>query len=279
MRIRRIAILIDGGYFYKRLPSLVEEAHCKTPEAIATSAYLLAKRHVQNLIREPYKIKPSHWLDHVYRIFYYDAHPYSNTEMNPITGKQVFFEKTPQAKRFRELHNALRKRRKFALRLGHLSKEEGWKIRSATKTKKILRTKQWIHVFQDAIENSTSGKSPQALTPEQVTDLKKIIQTWNDIAPDDVSLGLRQKGVDMRIGLDIATITLKKQADTIILVTGDSDFVPAAKVARREGVEFLLDPLWQNVKDDLNEHVDGIVSVFRNPKSNDPPEEILDTEE
>ena len=51
----------------------------------------------------------------------------------------------------------------------------------------------------------------------------------------------------MRIGLDIASITLKKQANIIVLVSDDSDFVPAAKLARREGVRFILDPLWQNV--------------------------------
>ncbi len=69
----------------------------------------------------------------------------------------------------------------------------------------------------------------------------------------------------MRIGIDVTTLTLKKQVDSIILVTGDSDFVPAAKVARREGVEFLLDPLWQNVNDDLNEHIDGLVWVHGQP--------------
>ena len=69
----------------------------------------------------------------------------------------------------------------------------------------------------------------------------------------------------MRIGIDITTLTLKRQVDTIILVTGDSDFVPAAKVARREGVEFLLDPMWHTVNDDLLEHVDGIVSGFAKP--------------
>jgi uncharacterized LabA/DUF88 family protein len=69
----------------------------------------------------------------------------------------------------------------------------------------------------------------------------------------------------MRIGLDIASMTLKHQADTVILVTGDSDFVPAAKLARREGVEFLLDPLWQQVSEELTEHVDEVVSVFPRP--------------
>jgi len=51
---------------------------------------------------------------------------------------------------------------------------------------------------------------------------------------------------------------------------GDSDFVPAAKLARREGVEFLLDPLWQQVSDELNEHVDGVVSVFPKPPADGP---------
>ena len=69
----------------------------------------------------------------------------------------------------------------------------------------------------------------------------------------------------MRIGLDIASITLKKQAQTIILVAGDSDFVPAAKLARREGMEFILDPLWQKVSPDLFEHIDGLQSGFFNP--------------
>lgn len=70
----------------------------------------------------------------------------------------------------------------------------------------------------------------------------------------------------MRIGLDIASITLKRQADTVILVSGDSDFVPAAKLARREGVTFILDPLWHNVSNDLLEHIDGLRSGFYNPK-------------
>jgi uncharacterized LabA/DUF88 family protein len=96
-------------------------------------------------------------------------------------------------------------------------------------------------------------------------DLQNIANSWREIREDDVSFGLRQKGVDMRMGLDIASITLKQQADTLVLVTGDSDFVPAAKLARREGMEFLLDPLWQSVSDDLNEHVDGVISGFPRP--------------
>ena len=67
-----------------------------------------------------------------------------------------------------------------------------------------------------------------------------------------------QKGVDMRIGLDIASLAYKKEVNQIVLISGDSDFVPAAKLARREGIDFVLDPLGAKVKDNLFEHIDGL---------------------
>ena len=70
----------------------------------------------------------------------------------------------------------------------------------------------------------------------------------------------------MRIGIDIASITLKRQAEIIVLVSGDAGFVPASKVARREGVQFILDPLWQDIPFDLSEHIDGLRSGFPRPK-------------
>lgn len=69
---------------------------------------------------------------------------------------------------------------------------------------------------------------------------------------------MMQKGVDMRIGLDIASLAYKKEVNQIVLISGDSDFVPAAKLARREGIDFVLDPLGAKVKDNLFEHIDGL---------------------
>lgn len=46
---------------------------------------------------------------------------------------------------------------------------------------------------------------------------------------------LQQKGVDMLIGLDIATIAITGQAERIIFIANDTDFVPALKFARRTG--------------------------------------------
>lgn len=80
----------------------------------------------------------------------------------------------------------------------------------------------------------------------------------DDITTNDLELNLEQKGVDMCIGVDISSLVFKKQVNQIILVSGDSDFVPAAKQARREGIDFILDPMRSTIKDDLFEHIDGI---------------------
>ncbi|WP_156550102.1 NYN domain-containing protein, partial [Gallibacterium salpingitidis] len=67
-----------------------------------------------------------------------------------------------------------------------------------------------------------------------------------------------QKGVDMKLGIDITSVVLKKLANKIILISGDSDFVPAAKLARVEGAHFILDAMGREVKGDLAEHIDGL---------------------
>ncbi|UVP31194.1 NYN domain-containing protein [Bacteroides faecis] len=56
--------------------------------------------------------------------------------------------------------------------------------------------------------------------------LKKEI-SLDDINADDVYYELRQKGIDMKIGVDIASLSLKGFVDKIVLISGDSDFVPA----------------------------------------------------
>ena len=49
-----------------------------------------------------------------------------------------------------------------------------------------------------------------------------------------------QKGVDMRIGLDIAAYSTGHLAERIILITNDTDCVPAMKFARKEGLQTIL---------------------------------------
>jgi len=71
----------------------------------------------------------------------------------------------------------------------------------------------------------------------------------------------------MKIGVDIASLALKRFVDRIVLISGDSDFVPAAKLARREGIDFILDPMGAEVEPTLFEHIDGLDSSVKKIRS------------
>lgn len=45
------------------------------------------------------------------------------------------------------------------------------------------------------------------------------------------------------------------------LIYENSDFVPAAKFARKEGVDFILDPMMNNIDSSLHEHIDGLMTI------------------
>jgi len=158
----------------------------------------------------------------LYRIFFYDCPPLEKQMRDPLTKKNVNFKASEEAIFRQDLHQRLRTKRKVALRLGHLSDMTEWTIK-----------------------------------PRVIGELLKGKRQFDSLTSDDIIPSVKQKGVDMRIGLDISTLVLKKQIDQIILIAGDADFIPAAKLARREGVDFVLDPMWLPVSDGLHEHIDG----------------------
>lgn len=77
----------------------------------------------------------------------------------------------------------------------------------------------------------------------------------------DVFLSLEQKGVDMRIGIDVATLALKRIVDRIILISGDTDMIPALKLARREGVQVVLVELGVSLSRALDEDSDLVRKI------------------
>lgn len=164
----------------------------------------------------------------LYRIFYYDCPPLGKTVYHPLLKRGVDFRHSETYEWTNNFFSELKKQRKVALRLGELSDSyASYKISAS------------------ALKDICSGD-------------KKI----EDLSESDFSISFQQKGVDMRIGLDIASLSYKKQIDQIILIAGDSDFVPAAKLARREGIDFILDPMWATIKDSLFEHIDGLMSQW-----------------
>ncbi len=177
--------------------------------------------------------------EQLYRILVYDCAPLSKRAHNPVTGRSIDFGKTPLFAFRTALHRALICKRKVALRLGELSDGQRWTLTESA-TRRLLR---------------------REITADQLTE--------RDVVYDTV-----QKGVDMKLGIDIASIAYKKLADRVVLITGDCDFVPAAKLARREGLDVVLDPLWNRVAPSLHEHIDGLKSVWPNPATSRKSSEV-----
>lgn len=169
----------------------------------------------------------------LYRIFYYDCPPSDGNAYHPLTDKTINLRKTPKYDWMISFLDALRHQRKYALRMGRLSETQAHYDIKYDSLKKIMRGDLAI----------------------------------SDLTEDDFSIDIQQKGVDMKIGVDISSLAFKRQVNQIILISGDSDFVPAAKQARREGIDFILDPMGSPIKPDLHEHIDGIrthINKFKN---------------
>lgn len=169
-------------------------------------------------------LSDKHETRRLYRIFYYDCPPLGKQQYHPLLKRTIDMSKTPMFAWSNEFHDILTSKRKVALRFGELAESQAQYTLKSEILKKLCRKEMTI---DDLTENHFQFVSPQ-------------------------------KGVDMKIGVDIASLAYKKQVNQIILISGDSDFVPAAKLARREGIDFILDPMKAEIKENLFEHIDGI---------------------
>jgi uncharacterized LabA/DUF88 family protein len=154
------------------------------------------------------------------RIYFYDAVPASGVLTNPIDGTKVDLGASPHYSSNISLHQALELQPDFALRMGDAA-VYGWTV---------------------------GEKALKSLTQAPRAPVAK------DLVPD-----IQQKGVDLRIGLDLARLALRALVDSVVVVTGDSDLIPAFKFARREGIRVYLDHMGHGVKRELKVHADLIL--------------------
>ena len=169
--------------------------------------------------------------EQLYRIFVYDCAPLSKKVHNPLTGRCIDFRRTATYAFRTQLHRALVCKRRVALRLGELSDGNRWLLKQEPTRRLLCRE----------------------------TTIDQLVES-------DVTYDTVQKGVDIKFGIDIASLAYKKLVERVVLITGDSDFVPAAKLARREGLDVILDPLWNRITSSLREHVDGLKTVWPDPR-------------
>ena len=160
----------------------------------------------------------------LYRIFYYTAEPFAGERTNPLNGTVYRFGETRTHRQKYNLIGAIEREPHVAVRRGVLV-FHGWKLNPQVERRLIRQSSH---------------------NPEPITD--------SDIRPN-----FTQKGVDMRIGLDIATLALKRLVSDIVVVTGDLDMVPAFKLARREGLGAYLYMMGCSGRDQLCVHSDRVI--------------------
>jgi uncharacterized LabA/DUF88 family protein len=227
------AILVDGAFFLRRFKHCFPDNNRSDPTSVAEGLGVLAYWHLVQ------RIGPTEVMEQVarnallaesrqfYRLFFYDCPPLEKRMHTPLGRRSIDFSKSPEAIFRRKLHSEILKLRKSALRLGRLNETSRWRLTEAATARLI--------------------ESPDRFAP---TD-------------DDFEIDTKQKGVDMRLGLDVASLAFKKQVDQIVIVAADADFVPAAKLARREGMDVVLDRMGERqAAPDLLEHVDALRDCF-----------------
>jgi len=76
-----------------------------------------------------------------------------------------------------------------------------------------------------------------------------------------------QKGVDMRIGIDIASMSERAIVERVVLLSGDTDMVPAMKHARKCGIQVVAVELPdRRLPSDLLTHADIHRKIDRPPE-------------
>ena len=163
-----------------------------------------------------------HQDEELFRIYAYHCPPYSGTEMHPVSREPMHFKNSSTYQSMTKLLGELSLMDNVAFRSGEIS-FNGWVIKKHS--------------------------------------AEEIYKKKRELNKDDFQPDLKQKRVDIKIGLDVAWLSSKGIVDKIILVTGDSDFIPAMKFARREGVQIVLVHLDNKVKKDLKIHADETRTV------------------
>ena len=157
----------------------------------------------------------------LHRVHWYDAPPLESRVAKPLLGGRINFGATALARANTALLAELCEVPYVSVRRGDLV-FRGWKVRR--------------------------GRLPDKDA--------SVTLTAPDLEPN-----IHQKGVDMRLGLDIAALTLKSHVGAFVLVAGDSDFVPAMKFARREDAQLFLVTLGHSVRADMLEHSDLMLDI------------------
>lgn len=168
--------------------------------------------------------------EELFRIFYYQGSPNKQTVDKPISKDKINFSESQINKYSSNLITELSNKDFVAMRLGDTF-FRGWKLKNPV------------------LEKIRNG----------------IIKDTSKLTDDDFTPDFQQKGVDIKIGLDVAWLSNNNIVDRIYMVTGDADFIPALKQARRDGIQIKLVKIGtKKINNDLLKHSDFILDLSNN---------------
>lgn len=168
--------------------------------------------------------------EELFRIFYYQGSPNKQTVDKPISKDKINFSESQINKYSSNLITELSNKDFVAMRLGDTF-FRGWKLKNPV------------------LEKIRKG----------------IIKDTSKLTDDDFTPDFQQKGVDIKIGLDVAWLSNNNIVDRIYMVTGDADFIPALKQARRDGIQIKLVKIGtKKINNDLLKHSDFILDLSNN---------------
>ena len=106
----KTAILIDGGYFLKRLPHVRPDIDSSNPEDVVKAIEQLVRGHLDQLNQVH---NSPNFFQLLYRCFYYDALPYANKGHEPVSKHAIDYAKSDVAIFRKSLFKSLRQRPNF----------------------------------------------------------------------------------------------------------------------------------------------------------------------
>lgn len=137
----------------------------------------------------------------IFKAYYYDCPPFSENRKLPVSGAAKVFANGQVFALAKQFQTDITKEDFFVFRRGHLS-FDGWRIKEKC--------------------------------------VEEILMRHRVLVDEDFEPVLTQKQVDMKIGLDIARLSLGKDVQRILLATADADFIPAIHFARANKKEVVL---------------------------------------
>jgi uncharacterized LabA/DUF88 family protein len=132
---------------------------------------------------------------------FYDCPPFGEKKTLPVSRKLHDFTATSVHSRAIEFQKSLMENPFFVYRRGHLS-FDGWILKESS--------------------------------------VKRLLKTPGPLSDEDFDPVLSQKQVDMKIGLDVAKLSIGQRVGRILLATSDADFIPAIHFAKSCKVEVIL---------------------------------------